>query len=120
MTLESGLSELSALEKLECLGVGYIDQRIGVAELEWMSSAWPNLQQVSGLFEGFTNDPLLGVCEWLRDNRLGWVPQDEQERFGQVLFKMSVHSVRWYGWVAFKTVAGTLKLMHALTQFDNK
>ncbi|KAF8948996.1 hypothetical protein BGZ52_006281, partial [Haplosporangium bisporale] len=74
LTLESGLSELTALKKLERLGMRDVDQRIGVNELEWMSTAWPNLPQASGLFQSFSNDPLPGVYEWLRNNRYGWVP----------------------------------------------
>lgn len=64
MTLTSGLDELSGLWKMEHMSImGDMDQRIGVAELEWMSKTWPNLQQVTGLFKSFSNKPLPGVCE---------------------------------------------------------
>ncbi|KAG0288633.1 hypothetical protein BGZ96_007592 [Linnemannia gamsii] len=49
MTLESGLDLLSGLRDLKRLTVANMDHRIGVAEMLWMSKAWPNIYQVKGL-----------------------------------------------------------------------
>lgn len=49
MTLESGLDLLSGLRDLKRLSVENMDHRIGVAEMLWMSKAWPNIRRVKGL-----------------------------------------------------------------------
>jgi hypothetical protein len=49
MTLESGLHLLSGLRDLERLSVENMDHRIGVAEILWMSKAWPSIRRVKGL-----------------------------------------------------------------------
>ncbi|KAF9900114.1 hypothetical protein EC991_007905 [Linnemannia zychae] len=48
-SLESGLILLGGLKKLRVLDVRRTAHRIGVAELEWMHSNWPNLKEIRGL-----------------------------------------------------------------------
>lgn len=78
MTLESGLDELAGLQKLEKLNVGGMAPRIGIPELEWMVAHWPNAKYVEGLFDSIDKDPLPGVCEWMRNNKVNWLPINEQ------------------------------------------
>lgn len=72
MTLESGLDELAPLTELETLDVGFMNHRIGVAELEWMKRSWPKMKYLYGLFwNGAERDPL--VEEWIETHRPTWV-----------------------------------------------
>ncbi|KAF9376479.1 hypothetical protein CPB97_010765 [Podila verticillata] len=72
MTLESGLDELAHLTEMKTLDVGFMNHRIGVAELEWMQRSWPKLNYLYGLFwNGKERDPL--VEEWIETHRPNWV-----------------------------------------------
>lgn len=49
LSLESGLAELGTLRGLEDLELNYVDHRIGIDEMEWMSQNWA-LKSVSGIW----------------------------------------------------------------------
>ncbi|KAG0293268.1 hypothetical protein BGZ96_003087 [Linnemannia gamsii] len=53
LSLESGLAELGTLRGLEDLGLSYVNHRIGVDEMEWMSQNW-SLKVVSGIWGYYT------------------------------------------------------------------
>lgn len=78
MTLKSGLDELADLRQLEELNVRSMGLRTGVPELEWMVAHWPNMRNVVGLFDTLDQDPLPGVCEWVRDNKIDWLSINER------------------------------------------
>lgn len=79
MTLESGLDELSCLTLLQVLNVSNMDQRIGVAELEWIDRSWPHLRRIAGVLINWVN-PMPGVLEWIMDNRRDWAYSGELGR----------------------------------------
>ncbi|KAG0364465.1 hypothetical protein BGX24_004597, partial [Mortierella sp. AD032] len=51
LTLESGLSQLSALKNLEVFGFEGVDHRIETKELAWMAENWPRLRIMRGLHD---------------------------------------------------------------------
>ncbi|KAG0299077.1 hypothetical protein BGZ98_010351, partial [Dissophora globulifera] len=64
MTLKSGLGILEGLKKLKELNVMRMTTRIGVDEVKWMRSNWPNLQTVIGLdISGNEMD----AAQWLQE-----------------------------------------------------
>lgn len=80
MTLESGIGELVGLTLLQVLNVSNMDQRIGVAELEWMDKSWPHLKRIAGMFSDCVN-PVPGTREWIQDNRRDWALINELDWF---------------------------------------
>lgn len=80
LSLESGLDELAGLSKLKALDVGYMRQRIGIRELEWMDKSWPKLRLITGLVRSWA-DPEPGTREWVRDKRPSWATRQELEWF---------------------------------------
>lgn len=73
MTLESSVGELSNLRELETLNVRHMAHRIRVAESECMATSWPRLRRINWLLEGCV-DPVPWDLEWIRNNRLPWIP----------------------------------------------
>lgn len=65
MTLESGLDQLKKLKNLKVLDVQWMEQCIGVKEVEWMTLHWPQLREIRGLFDSGCN---FKATEWLRKN----------------------------------------------------
>ncbi|KAF9900115.1 hypothetical protein EC991_007906 [Linnemannia zychae] len=57
-SLESGLGLLAGLKELQVLDVCWTAHRIGVEELKWMHTNWPNLKSIKGLYvdRGWTGD----------------------------------------------------------------
>jgi hypothetical protein len=49
LTLEEGLDRWHGLKELEVLDVEYLDHQIGVEEVQWMVTHWPQLKVIRGL-----------------------------------------------------------------------
>ncbi|KAF9430541.1 hypothetical protein BGZ76_000804 [Entomortierella beljakovae] len=62
-TLENGLEELRGLKNLRQLNIEKLNHRISVRELKWMREAWPDLENIHGLFWDPENDDGDGECE---------------------------------------------------------
>ncbi|KAG0212246.1 hypothetical protein BGX28_006599 [Mortierella sp. GBA30] len=63
--LESGLDQLKNLRNLRVLNVRWMEQRIGVEEVQWMTLHSPRLRQIRGLCNSRSN---LKAMEWLQEN----------------------------------------------------
>ncbi|KAF9082149.1 hypothetical protein BGX29_004032, partial [Mortierella sp. GBA35] len=61
LSLESGLGLLFELKALRMLNVANMEQRIGEAELRWMSSCWHNFEQLEGLDSEDLYAPFFGM-----------------------------------------------------------
>ncbi|KAG9067915.1 hypothetical protein KI688_011506 [Linnemannia hyalina] len=74
LRLDTGLDQLSSLEKLEYLGFESMDHRMDTAEVEWMAKQFPRLKDMRGLVtEGHVgiepdlkNDALVALMRRLR------------------------------------------------------
>ncbi|KAF9549240.1 hypothetical protein EC957_004540 [Mortierella hygrophila] len=91
-SLESGLYLLAGLKELRILDVTFTCHRIGVPELEWMETNFPNLASLRGL------DPVRSMeddvqCKsvlktlgffspealtWARTHKIEWLPKEDQ------------------------------------------
>jgi hypothetical protein len=52
LSLDSGLELLKGLKSLRRLNVARMSHQIGLAEIQWMCTAWPRLQEIEGLLKG--------------------------------------------------------------------
>ncbi|KAF9104670.1 hypothetical protein BGX27_009997 [Mortierella sp. AM989] len=68
MTLESGLGLLEGLKELRKLEITYMQQCIGVKDVQWMVQHWPKLRVVKGLYD---QDDNLEAATWLKDHYPG-------------------------------------------------
>lgn len=91
-SLESGLHLLAGLKELRILDVTFTCHRIGIPELEWMETNFPNLASLRGL------DPVRSMeddvqCKsilktlgffgpealtWARTHKIEWLPMEDQ------------------------------------------
>ncbi|KAF9094833.1 hypothetical protein BGX29_009351, partial [Mortierella sp. GBA35] len=92
MSLESGLDLMSGLKELRILDVTFMCHRIGVHELEWMETNWPNLASLRGLDAvramedkaeckaALKNAGFFGpeVMTWARQNKVEWLPSRDR------------------------------------------
>ncbi|KAG0003213.1 hypothetical protein BGZ65_001917 [Modicella reniformis] len=63
MSLDSGMFQLGGLRELSELNVSNMKTRIGVPEVEWMTSNWPRLRTIYGL-----NDQHNEAVQWLQQH----------------------------------------------------
>lgn len=76
-SLKSGLGLLSPLKDLRTLCLTPIDYTLGIPEITWMSRNWPNLKRIEGLDEENDAD----VVQWLNENRLDIVIENEDDGY---------------------------------------
>lgn len=70
LTLETGLSSMNGLKKLEELYIANMDHRVGLREVKWMVEHWPKLWKLRGL------EAHMAASKWLRENHPK-IQQDE-------------------------------------------
>ncbi|KAG0272175.1 hypothetical protein BGZ95_012085 [Linnemannia exigua] len=76
-SLDSGVELLGGLKSLRVLNVARMNHKIGLAEVQWMCSAWPRLHLMEGLLKiksmeqwmSTTNDAIVGWSDNLREDR---------------------------------------------------
>ncbi|KAK5808397.1 hypothetical protein F5H01DRAFT_351998 [Linnemannia elongata] len=91
-SLESGLHLLAGLKELRILDVTFTCHRIGIPELEWMETNFPNLASLRGLdpVRSMEDDvqcksilKTLGFFDpepltWARTHKIEWLPKEDQ------------------------------------------
>ncbi|KAG0336508.1 hypothetical protein BG004_008014 [Podila humilis] len=72
MSLAGGLELLAGLKRLRVMNLSKMMHRVGVPELEWMNTNWPNLKILLGLLDDDIGALEPGLREWLSEHRPSW------------------------------------------------